>query len=145
MITLQITQDQLQNPKTAEALKELISHLGGYDTPQISEVKKKKSRTYSEMSPEFVINPEVIEKMEGIVSKKKALLFISLLKEHGTISSHNLSAMMKSAFPDFQPRAMGGITGAVARWVRESSKSPVFISYKNHYGETYFRWLGFPK
>lgn len=143
MITLQITHDQLQNPKTAEALKELISHLGGKAPAPIKSPKK--IRTRSEMSPDFVIDADVLEKMKGIVNKKKALLFLTILKEHGTISSNNLAVLMKSAFPDFQPRAMGGITGAVTRWVRESSKSPVFISYKNHYGETYFRWLGFPK
>lgn len=140
MITLQISQDQLQDPKTAQALQELLSHMSGNEV-EVNAPTKKKAFKYTPKS-DVHIDPEVFDLMGGVLAKQKALLFLTLLKQEGQISSADMSEKLRETYPDFHPRAIGGITGAITRWVKEGGKKPVFQSFKDCFGSTHYRWLG---
>lgn len=137
MINVQITSDQLKNKETLSALQNLLSHLG----EQKAEVKEKKQL---DPTPDVEVDPEILLSYGDYIKKIKTLYFLTLIKKRERISSNDLIDEMTKAFPSFQSRGIGGMTGALSRWGRERDFQVPYVVRKDRYGFNYFIWVATP-
>lgn len=137
MINLQISSDQLKNKETLKALQSLLAHLG----EQTIETKENKVKKQHDPIPDVEIDKEVMQTYGDYISKVKTLYFLSVIKQNQLISSSDLIEEMTKAYPNFQSRGIGGITGAFSRWSREMNLQIPYAVRKDRHGFNYFTWL----
>ena len=143
MINLNLSSENLQDPKVVRALGELFQALGDHDTSIKTETKtvakKPRNRSHSRIFP--MIDADISAKYRGVISSKKSLHALSLLKIHREISSLDLYDLISKTYPDLHPRAMGGIFGAIERWFRQRSERAPFVKERDRHGSLIFKWI----
>lgn len=143
MISINLTAEDLANPKVGAALTSLIFALNpassslNTKTPRAPSISR---RSLPHKKSTLDIDPDVQALYGELLSKPKALYFMSEIKRAGSISSHDIYLEMERMFPYFAPRSIGGLVGAITRWSKTSGVSTPFVTQKSPLGETLFVW-----
>lgn len=118
MIHIEIKQADILRPEVYSAMLNLIECLKA--APAEVEIKRPAPvERVSTMIAEPDIDPEIERLYQSTIKQKKSLFFLSLVKHAGRIRSEDAQTELQKYFSDVKPKSMGGITGAISRWLDE--------------------------
>jgi hypothetical protein len=143
MISINLTAEDLADPKVGAALTSLLSALNPASSslkPETPRAPSISTRSLPYKKSNLDIDPDVQALYGELLRKPKALYFMSEIKRAGSISSHDIYLEMERVFPHFAPRSIGGLVGAITRWTKTSGMSAPFVCQKSPLGETLFVW-----
>jgi len=138
MITLNISQEQLQNPEVANALGDLFKAITPESNARPERVKSNPRRD-NHINPD--IDPIILENFGWVISSKKSLHCLTVLRKHRRVASYDLYTVLKETYPELNPRAIGGIFGAMERWFKQNKCAVPFRKQKDAFGTLYFQWI----
>jgi hypothetical protein len=135
MLKLEISKEDLSRPEVYSQLIQLLECLNGSTTPVAvkTPVKKGPSRRLSELVGEPDIDVEVQEAFGDTIKKAKSLYFMSIIKRLGEANSDEVERQMKMHYPNFTRKSIGGITGAIRRWL---TKARIELPYASRADQT---------
>lgn len=143
MLTITLTPDHLRDPSVNEAFTQLLGALSGNlpDTHEDIKAPKVPASIRNRSNKDLVLDSDIVETYGSLVKKQKSLYFMTLVKEAGEISSADMIEKMEEAFPYFAARSIGGITGALNRWLLDAGVERPYEHTKNEFGETIYKWV----
>jgi hypothetical protein len=146
MINVEVTQEDLKNPEVYKALMTLIESLNVEMSVEVKNEKIKKKTSNMQPRKKIHLDP-VVESVYGkTINKPKSLFFLTIVKEHGRVSSEQISEIFSEYFDDFKMKAIGGITGALRRWAKDKDMAlPYKHSKDGREGKQYFEWVDIPQ
>jgi len=153
MLTIQLSQDQLKNPKVLSAYKALITEiLKPVPTklsakPKLSKKKRPKAHTKElALTPQeidLLLDETIVERYQVLTKAPKSLYFLGLVKKYGSISSDSSFAYLRRAFPQVcDKRTVSGISGSLCRAFKKQGahfKAP-YVHTQDASGNTLFVW-----
>jgi hypothetical protein len=120
MIHIEIKPLDLQRPEVYNAMIALIESLKSAAPSSDLEVKRSApAERVSALIAEPSIDPEVEATYQSTIKQKKSLFFLTIVKQAGRIRSEDAQLELQKYFSDVRPKSMGGITGAISRWLDE--------------------------
>jgi hypothetical protein len=120
MIHIEIRQSDLLRPEVYSAMLNLIECLKASPAQELDIKRPASFERVSTLIAEPNIDPEIEAMYQSTIKQKKSLFFLSLVKEAGRIRSEDAQTELQKYFSDVKPKSMGGITGAISRWLDES-------------------------
>lgn len=135
MLKLEISKEDLSKPEVYSQLIQLLECLNGGATPAAAKptVKKVPSRRLGELVGEPDIEEEVQNAFGDTIKKAKSLYFMSIIKRLGEANSDEVERQMKIHYPNFTRKSIGGITGAIRRWL---TKARIELPYASRADQT---------
>jgi hypothetical protein len=142
-IQIEVPFDALKHPAVAKSLADLMAHLGDYmrgsTTPAPATDARRRPRTRRGAAPDLSHLP-ASERwnryVEGLPEASRK--FLNLLEERGRLTVAEAVAELNLA----TPKAMGGLTGAMARWAPKQGVTLPFEASKSPTGERCWFWRG---
>jgi|LauGreDrversion4_2_1035121.scaffolds.fasta_scaffold399458_2 hypothetical protein len=119
MIHIEIKQSDLQRPEVYSAMLALIESLKAAPSLEFEIKRTAPMERVSTLITEPNIDPEIEQTYQSTIKQKKSLLFLSIVKQAGRIRSEDAQLELQKYFSDVRPKSMGGITGAISRWLDE--------------------------
>ncbi len=131
-IKVTIPDEDMKDPRIARAIVDLMNALGrAFAAGAISTSRPAPARRAEARPTTFA------EFEEALPARSKR--FIELLRERGTLRVQEVVDLLKLS----SPKAVGGITGAIARWAPQRGLQLPYESTRIR-GERAWRWLGGP-
>jgi multidrug efflux pump subunit AcrB len=144
LLTIQLTQEDLNNSTIRESLTTFIAVLSDNTDMTWESTKPKKKIRNNKPSIKIVIDEEIERKMSDSIKTARSLYFLTLIKRETRISTEGLSLSMRQAFPDFTSKSIGGLTGSISRWCKVRNLNVPFKTSRDQYNTTtIFTWNGF--
>ena len=145
MLNIQLTSEELNNPAIRKALSTFISKVTE-NTNTTWKAKNTSRKPCNIPSIKIEIDDEIKRKMSDSVKTTRSLYFLTLIKREGRISTNGLNLSMQQAFPDFNPKSLGGVTGSITRWCNQNEVRVPFKCSRDEFNTTtIYSWDGFKK
>ena len=165
MIHIEIKKNQLKDPLVYQAVAHLIQVLhqqsfackeanvsqsplspqGNLASAQVQSLpsRSQKSQNVSQNSIDAPIDSYIKNRYGHIISKKKSLYFMTLIKKFSQINSNQIVKEMRVYYPDFSRKSIGGMTGALKRWFENAQCNIPYLSITDSYqvGIHIFAWI----
>jgi len=142
-IQIEVPFDALKHPEVARALADLMGHLGSYmrdgAAASPSAPVRRRPRARRGAAPDLSHlppNERWSRYVEGLPEASRR--FLDLLETRGTLTIAEAVSELGLA----TPKAMGGLTGAMARWAPKQGVELPFIASKTTSGERCWVWRG---
>lgn len=120
MIRIEIKHSDLLRPEVYSAMLNLVECLKASPAHDLEVKRPASSERVSTLIAEPDIDPEIEGIYQSTIKQKKSLFFLSLVKQAGRIRSEDAQTELQKYFSDVKPKSMGGITGAISRWLDEA-------------------------
>lgn len=144
MIRLEISQEDMGKPGVYENFLRLLNSLNDQSLASVKQEPVKVSqRRSSEQVGDPDIDPDVKARFGETIKKAKSLYFMSIIKRGGEVNSDEVERMMKTHYPTFTRKSIGGITGAINRWLTKASIALPYASRadQSRSGVHIFTWV----